>query len=550
MSKINIKFRGTNYKINKNMTLEDFLKIINHNYKNAVIGVIDNSIKELNTPLIKDCTVDYFDLTNNNGQKVYKRSLSFLFIKATKDVLQEAKVELCHTLSKGQYCLIHNTNRFNDEMLVKIKNRMIELVKENLPFVKTKLNRKEAISLFKKTNRYEKIKLLENIDKETVNIYNLDGYKDYFYGYLVPSTGYLKLFDIKRENEGVVLLLPDKNNPDILKEYKQQPKLLSVFTETKNWAKIMNINLVGDLNEQISKGKYGEIIRTVEALQETKISKIAEQIAKDREKKIVLIAGPSSSGKTSFSKRLEIQLKVNGISSIPISMDDYFVNRDKTPLNKEGNYDFESIYALDLELFNNHIKQLLNGEEVEIPSYNFQTGKREYNGHKVKLKENEILIFEGIHGLNPLLTSSIEDKSKFKIYVSPLTQLNLDYHNRISTTDCRLIRRIVRDNKFRGYSAEKTIEMWSNVRRGEENNIFPYQEEADAIFNSTLIYEISILKKYVEPLLKNVDKNSPSHIEAHRLLNFIQYFKSIDDELDIPPTSIIKEFIGGSRIVD
>lgn len=550
MSKINIKFRGTNYKINKNMTLEDFLKIINHNYKNAVIGVIDNSIKELNTPLIKDCTVDYFDLTNNNGQKVYKRSLSFLFIKATKDVLQEAKVELCHTLSKGQYCLIHNTNRFNDEMLVKIKNRMIELVKENLPFVKTKLNRKEAISLFKKTNRYEKIKLLENIDKETVNIYNLDGYKDYFYGYLVPSTGYLKLFDIKRENEGVVLLLPDKNNPDILKEHKQQPKLLSVFTETKNWAKIMNINLVGDLNEQISKGKYGEIIRTVEALQETKISKIAEQIAKDREKKIVLIAGPSSSGKTSFSKRLEIQLKVNGISSIPISMDDYFVNRDKTPLNKEGNYDFESIYALDLELFNNHIKQLLNGEEVEIPSYNFQTGKREYNGHKVKLKENEILIFEGIHGLNPLLTSSIEDKSKFKIYVSPLTQLNLDYHNRISTTDCRLIRRIVRDNKFRGYSAEKTIEMWSNVRRGEENNIFPYQEEADAIFNSTLIYEISILKKYVEPLLKNVDKNSPSHIEAHRLLNFIQYFKSIDDELDIPPTSIIKEFIGGSRIVD
>lgn len=550
MSKINIKFRGTNYKINKNMTLEDFLKIINHNYKNAVIGVIDNSIKELNTPLIKDCTVDYFDLTNNNGQKVYKRSLSFLFIKATKDVLQEAKVELCHTLSKGQYCLIHNTNRFNDEMLVKIKNRMIELVKENLPFVKTKLNRKEAISLFKKTNRYEKIKLLENIDKETVNIYNLDGYKDYFYGYLVPSTGYLKLFDIKRENEGVVLLLPDKNNPDILKEHKQQPKLLSVFTETKNWAKIMNINLVGDLNEQISKGKYGEIIRTVEALQETKISKIAEQIAKDREKKIVLIAGPSSSGKTSFSKRLEIQLKVNGISSIPISMDDYFVNRDKTPLNKEGNYDFESIYALDLELFNNHIKQLLNGEEVEIPSYNFQTGKREYNGHKVKLKENEILIFEGIHGLNPLLTSSIEDKSKFKIYVSPLTQLNLDYHNRISTTDCRLIRRIVRDNKFRGYSAEKTIEMWNNVRRGEENNIFPYQEEADAIFNSTLIYEISILKKYVEPLLKNVDKNSPSHIETHRLLNFIQYFKSIDDELDIPPTSIIKEFIGGSRIVD
>lgn len=550
MSKINIKFRGTNYKINKNMTLEDFLKIINHNYKNAVIGVIDNSIKELNTPLIKDCTVDYFDLTNNNGQKVYKRSLSFLFIKATKDVLKEAKVELCHTLSKGQYCLIHNTNRFNDEMLVKIKNRMIELVKENLPFVKTKLNRKEAISLFKKINRYEKIKLLENIDKETVNIYNLDGYKDYFYGYLVPSTGYLKLFDIKRENEGVVLLLPDKNNPDILKEHKQQPKLLSVFTETKNWAKIMNINLVGDLNEQISKGKYGEIIRTVEALQETKISKIAEQIAKDREKKIVLIAGPSSSGKTSFSKRLEIQLKVNGISSIPISMDDYFVNRDKTPLNKEGNYDFESIYALDLELFNNHIKQLLNGEEVEIPSYNFQTGKREYNGHKVKLKENEILIFEGIHGLNPLLTSSIEDKSKFKIYVSPLTQLNLDYHNRISTTDCRLIRRIVRDNKFRGYSAEKTIEMWNNVRRGEENNIFPYQEEADAIFNSTLIYEISILKKYVEPLLKNVDKNSPSHIEAHRLLNFIQYFKSIDDELDIPPTSIIKEFIGGSRIVD
>lgn len=547
---INIEFKEKTYKVKKNTTLEEFLRMSNYEYKNAVVGVVNNSIKELNTELTEDCFIDFFDLTNINGQKVYKRSLSFLFIKATKDILQEAKVELCHTLSKGQYCLINNTDRFNDDTLLKIKNRMVELINEDLPFTKTTLNRKEAINLFKKTKRYEKIKLLENIEKDDVNIYILDGYKDYFYGYLVPSTGYLKLFDLVREDEGVVLLLPDKNNPDKLKKHNPQPKLLNVFTETKNWAKIMKINLVGDLNEQISDGKYGEIIRTIEALQETKISKIAEQIANDCEKKVILIAGPSSSGKTSFSRRLAIQLKVNGLNAIPISMDDYFVDRDKTPVGEDGKFDFESIYALDLDFFNKQLSQLLNGEEIELPAFNFQKGVREFNGNKVKLDKNQIVILEGIHGLNPLLTSSIDDNSKFKIYVSPITQLNLDYHNRISTTDCRLIRRIVRDNKFRGHSAEKTIEMWDNVRKGEEKNIFPYQEEADAIFNTTLIYEISVLKKYIEPLLKNVDVNHKSYIEANRILKFIEYFKDIEDELDIPPTSIIKEFIGGSRIVD
>lgn len=547
---INIKFKGNIYSIESRTTLEDFFKTIITDYTDIIIGVINNSIKELNTVITEDCTVDYFDLKDVNGQKVYKRSLSFLFIKATKDIMQEAKVELCHTLSKGQYCLINNTDRFNDDMLLKIKKRMNELIEEDLPFIKTTLSRKEAIDLFKKTKRYEKIKLLENIEKEKVNIYSLDGYKDYFYGYLVPSTKYLKLFDLVREDEGVVLLVPERKNPKNLKKHNPQPKLLNVFTETKDWAKIMKINLVGDLNEQITNGKYGDIIRTVEALQETKISKIAEQIANNSEKKVVLIAGPSSSGKTSFSRRLAIQLKVNGLNAIPISMDDYFVDRDKTPLNEEGKPDFESIYALDLEFFNKQLKELLSGGEVELPTFNFQKGIREFSGSKVRLKENDILIFEGIHGLNPLLTSSIDEKSKFKIYVSPLTQLNLDYHNRISTTDCRIIRRIVRDNKFRGHSAERTIELWDNVRNGEEKNIFPYQEEADAMFNSTLIYEISVLKKYIEPLLRSVDRNSISYIESNRLLKFIEYFKSIDDELDIPPTSIIKEFIGGSRIVD
>lgn len=549
MDTIKIKFKEDNYIVNKGITLSELLKKINHNFKDAVIGVINNEIKELNEKIYSDSTIDYFDLTTINGQKVYKRSLSFLFIKATKDVLQEAKVELCHTLSNGQYCVIHNTNRFNDKILFKIKKRMIELVKMDLPFEKTVLKKEKAISLFNKMNRKEKSKLLETIDKEFVSIYSLDGYKDYFYSYLVPSTGYLKNFDLIKEDKGVVLLLPDKNNPNNLKNYKYQPKLLRIFQETKDWANIMNINLVGDLNKQIKEGKYGEIIRTIEALQETKISKIAEQIAFNKEKKVILIAGPSSSGKTSFSKRLATQLKVNGLTAIPISMDDYFVDRDKTPLGEDGKYDFENIYAIDIDLFNKDLSNLLAGKEIELPVFNFEKGKREYRGNKIKLEENQIIILEGIHGLNPLLTSSIEEKSKYKIYISPLTQLNLDYHNRISTTDCRLIRRIVRDNKFRGHSAEKTIEMWDNVRKGEEKNIFPYQEEANAIFNSTLIYEISILKKYIIPLLKEVSKSSPSYIEAHRLLKFIEYFIDIEDELDIPPNSIIKEFIGGSRIV-
>lgn len=546
---INVTINGTKHEYKSGIKLEDISNDFQSSKKNIVLALVNNEVKELTSIIEDNCEIKFLDLKTTNGQKVYKRSLSFLFIKAMHDVLNEAKVELCHTLSKGQYCLISNTIRFNKDIVKKINEKMIEIVNMDMPFTKNRLSRKEAIELFKKINREDKVSLFKNIDKDFVNIYELDGYRDYFYGYLVPSTRYLKNFSLVYENDGVVLMLPRKENPDELEKYRYQPKLLKVFQETKDWSKIMGVHLVGDLNELIAKEEYPELIRTVEALHETKIAKIAEIIANHPTKRrVILIAGPSSSGKTSFSKRLAIQLKVNGLKPVAISLDDYFVEREKTPIDEHGEYDFESINSLDMKLFNEDLNKLLKGEEVELPFYNFKRGKREYNGHKLRIDKDQPLILEGIHGLNPLLTSTIPDEIKFKIYVSPLTQLNLDNHNRISTTDSRLLRRIVRDNQFRGHGAQNTIKMWESVRRGEEKNIFPYQEEADAMFNSTLIYEISVLKKYAVPLLSTITKNEEGYIEANRLLKFIQYFKTIDEELDIPSTSILREFIGGSRI--
>ncbi|WP_114638064.1 nucleoside kinase [Desulfolucanica intricata] len=551
MKKINILINGSTYEYDSGVILEDISKDFGNNPIGSVLlGIVNNRLRSLTYKIEEDAEVRFLDLSTTDGQKTYKRSLSFLFIKAVHDVLEEAQVELCHTLSKGQYCIIKNYPNFNEQDVKTIKERMQELVEQNIPFIREELPVEQALTIFKDTNREEKIHLFKNINKEFINIYTLGDYKDYFYGYLVPSTGYLRLFDLVLEDQGVVLLCPKKSNPSELTKHMYQPKLLKVFRETKDWAQIMGVNYVGDLNQIIVDKEYPELIRTVEALHENKIIKIADEIISNPKKgKIVLIAGPSSSGKTSFSRRLAIQLKVNRLKPVTISLDDYFVNREDTPLDENGQYDFESINALDLELFNYHLKKLIEGEEVELPNFNFKTGKREFNGHRLKIGENQPIIIEGIHGLNNLLTSSIAEESKFKIYISPLTQPNLDYHNRISTTDCRLIRRIVRDHQFRGYDAKSTIKRWDSVRKGEEKYIFPFQEEADAIFNSTLIYELAVLKKYVVPLLKAINEDEEGFIEAKRLLKFIMYFRDIKEELDIPPTSILREFIGGSRIV-
>lgn len=546
---IRISIEGKEYLLDKPMTLELIIKKYISEPNTIVLAAVNNRIRELNFIVEEDCRIKFIDLTSTHGQKTYKTSLSFLFIKAMNDLYPEVEVELCHTLSKGQYCVLKNIKDFNQEHIKRIKDYMMELVKADLPFVKKQLPILEAMELFQRINRPEKIHLLKNITKEYVNVYDFDGYIDYFYNYLVPSTGYIKVFDIVPEEEGVVLLLPKKRNPLQISEHVYQPKLLKVFNETKAWSRIMGVGYVGDLNQMIVDGTYPELIRTCEALHENKIAKIADEIA-SKKKRIILIAGPSSSGKTSFSKRLSLQLKVNGLLPISISLDDYFIERDNLIPDEFGKRDFESIYALDIEYFNYDLKELLLGNEIDLPTYNFVTGKREYRGQKLRINAEQPIVIEGIHGLNPILTASVPEEDKFKIYVCPITQLNLDYHNRISSTDGRCLRRIVRDFQFRGKDARGTINMWPDVRNGEEKNIIPFTEEADATFNTTLVYELAVLKKYAVPLLKTIGEDEPEFIEANRLLRYLEYIRDIEIELDIPPTSIIREFIGGSRLLD
>lgn len=543
---ITITYKNTTFTLENPLTIEEFINKFNLCKNNTIyVGATINNIpQDLKYIIKKNSILELIDTSSTLGQKIYKNSLSFLFLKAVYDVLNKSSVSLCHTISKGQYCEINGYENISSDIINKIKTRMNELVSLDLPFTKNIYTKEDAIDLFTSIKKYDHVELLNTMYKETVNIYTLDNYITYFNDYIVPSTGYLKTFDIVSEDTGLVLLCPTKSDPTIVQKHVTQPKLLKSFRETKKWGEIMGVSNVSDLNKKILNGEHSELVRTVESLQEKKIADIAQTIF-DLNKRVILIAGPSSSGKTTTSKRVENQLKVLGLKPVSISLDDYFINRDSTPLDEFGKKDYESIYALDLEQFNTDICRLLNGEEVELPSYNFIKGIREYKGNKIKINSNQPIILEGIHGLNPLLTRDISDSDKFKIYISPITQLNLDNHNRLSSTDCRLMRRIVRDFNFRGNSAESTFEMWDSVRRGEEKNIFPYQEEADVIINSTLIYEVPILKKYIEPLLIAVTTKSPYYVEAKRLLNTLAYFTILNDEKDIPITSIIKEFIGG-----
>ncbi|MGG7178022.1 nucleoside kinase [Clostridium paraputrificum] len=479
------------------------------------------------------------------GWKVYSRTLQFIFIKSALELFPNSKIIIEHSISKGLFSEIHKDEPVTVEEINEIKDKMIDLINRDCKINKVEVTRKKAIEIFEDYEMSDKVKLLKQSNFETVKLYELEGRYDYFYGQMAYSTGVIKAFDLIPYNHGLVLRNPTEEDVTVLPEFNEQKRLASIFYETEKWLNILGVGEVGDLNQKVLNNELRDLILVSEALHEKKIAYIADNIVNREEVKVVLIAGPSSSGKTTFANRLGIQLRVNGVIPIPISLDDYFINRDETPKDENGEYDFESINAIDLKQFNSDLKGLLNGEEVEIPSYNFKTGKREWIGHKLKLPSNGVIVIEGIHGLNPLLTGEILDKNKFKIYISALTQLNLDNHNRIATTDVRKVRRIVRDFLSRDYGAEDTLLMWPSIRRGEKKNIFIFQEEADVMFNSTLVYELCVLKTYAIKELEKIKPGSPVYNEAVRLRAFLNFFEEIKFE-DVPGNSLLREFIGGS----
>ncbi|MBS5786773.1 MAG: nucleoside kinase [Clostridioides difficile] len=550
---LNIDGSEKQYKLEENslgIPLKKIAEDFEDEHKGKIcIASVDNKLRELNYNIAKDCVIKFIDTTEEDGKRVYFRVLSFVLVMACKELFGDGKVVIEHSLSKGLYCEVHTGRELNKNDLENIKRLMQEKIDKNYDIEKIEMSRDEAIKIFNDNKLYSKAELLKYKDYDSTTVYKCGDYIDHYYGYMLPSTGDVAVFNVELHNRGLILFGPNKNNKTVPTNYVSQPKLASIYYETEQWSKLMGIDKVVSLNKIVENNEYGDIIRTVEALHEKKLAQIADEISENN-KRIILIAAPSSSGKTSFANRLSIHLRVNNLNPISISLDNYFVDREYTPLDVFGNFDFESIYAIDLDKFNSDLKKLLDGEAIQEIKFDFKTGKRIYTDKTIQIEKNQPIILEGIHGLNPMLTESIDDNEKFKIYLSALTQINLDNHNRIPTTDLRLIRRIVRDHNFRGYSAEKTIIQWESVRRGEKKNIFPYQEEADVIFNSACVYELSVLKGFVKPLLEEIDTSSEAYIESNRLLNFLQYFVGLEDTSDIPSTSILREFIGGSKIVE
>ena len=513
-----------------------------------VLALKNGKLTELFKKVTGDCEVEFLTTKTSPGIEAYRRSATLIMLKAFYDIVGNKNIEkisVQYSLSKGYYCTFKGNATLNQQLLDEVKTRMDQIVSDDMPINKRSISTRSAMNLFKRHKMYDKEKLFNFRRASKVNIYSLKGFEDYFYGYMVPRTGYVKHYALHLYDEGFVLQLPVRENPNVVPEFKPQKKLFNVLKESEKWSETLKIDTVGALNEKISKGEIKDIILVAEALQEKKIAEIATMIANQGDKKLIMVAGPSSSGKTSFSHRLSIQLRANGLTPHPIAVDDYFVNRDKTPRDENGNYNFEVLDAIDVEQFNKDMLDLLAGKTVQMPTYNFITGKREYKGNTLTLGEDDILVIEGIHCLNDKLSYALPKESKFKIYISALTQLNIDEHNRIPTTDGRLIRRMVRDARTRGISAAETISRWQSVRNGEESYIFPFQEEADVMFNSALIYELSVLKQFAEPLLFGIPKESPEYIEAKRLLKFLDYFLGVDTE-DIPKNSLVREFVGGS----
>ena len=514
-----------------------------------VSAKVNNKVESLTFRVYNNKDVEFLDLCSSSGMRTYVRSLFFVLYKAVEDLYPNGNIVLEHPISKGYYCQLKLDRSIGLDDVQRIKQRMKEIIAEDLPFERFEKHTDEVVELFRQKGMNDKVQLLETSGNLYSYYYTLGDTIDYYYGSLLPSTGYLHLFDLVKYYDGLLLQVPNRSNPSKLEEMLKQEKMLEVLKEHRQWNQILGIGTVGDFNKACNAGYATELINVSEALQEKRISQIADEIYHRSQKgqpvKLILISGPSSSGKTTFSKRLSVQLMANGLKPYPVSLDDYFVNRVDTPKDENGNYDYESLYALDLDFFNQQLQALLNGEEVELPRFNFNTGMREMSGQRLKVDDNMILILEGIHALNPELTPHIPAESKFKIYVSALTTILLDNHNYIPTTDNRLLRRIIRDYKYRGYSAEETISRWPSVRAGEEKWIFPFQENADVMFNSALLFELAIIKDYAEPILRKVPNNRPEYSEAYRLRKFLEYFIPLQDK-ELPPTSLLREFLGGS----
>ncbi|MFU2375675.1 nucleoside kinase [Phocaeicola plebeius] len=514
-----------------------------------VSAKVNNKVESLDFRVYYNKDIEFLDITSSSGMRTYVRSLFFILVKAVEELYPQGSISLEHPISKGYFCKLHIDRTIGLDDVQRIKQKMQEIIAADIPYTRTESHTEEVVRLFEKRGMMDKARLLDTYGQLYSYYYQLGDTVDCYYSSLVPSTGYIRLFDIVKYYDGLLLRIPSRENPTKLEEVVKQEKMLEVFQEYHRWNQILGISTVGDLNVACNEGHATDLINVSEALQEKKIAQIADEIThRDQDGKrvkLVLISGPSSSGKTTFSKRLSIQLMTNGLKPYPISLDDYFVNRNDTPLDENGKHDFESLDAVDLPFFEEQLSTLLNGGEVELPRYNFTTGKREMSGKKLRIDEHMILIIEGIHALNPALTPHIPNENKYKVYVSALTTILLDNHNYIPTTDNRLLRRIIRDYKYRNYSAEETIARWPSVREGEEKWIFPYQENADAMFNSALLFELAVLKDYVEPVLRKVPNRCPEYSEAHRLLRFLNYFVSVQDK-ELPPTSLLREFLGGS----
>ena len=504
----------------------------------------NNEIKPLNYCFEHDGVTEPVTLRQHEGKRIYVRGLLYIMAMAIEEIYPTALLTVNYQLSNAMLCHIENMS-VTEEMIENIDKKMREIIDRDIPIEKRQMSKEEAEEFYKTHHTLKGRLQLSTSKTGEVSLYYCDQYFNYFYGVMPVSTGYMKVYEIQKYGDAILLRYPSTSNPNELQRFEDNPKLVATLDDYEKIHTVLNINTVYKLNKEIEEGKIAEDILIDEALHEKKIANIADDILKRRGVKVILIAGPSSSGKTTFAQRLGIQLKINGLKPVTISVDNYFVERDENPKDEQGNFDFECIEAIDLKLFNEHLIKLLNGEEIEMPSFDFTNGTKVFNGNKMKLHDNEILVIEGIHCLNDRLTELIPREQKYKIYISALTVLNLDYHNRISTTDTRLVRRIVRDHQFRGYSALHTLKMWYSVRKGEEKNIFPYQEEADSMFNSSLIYELGALKDYAMPLLEEIDNTVPEYAEAKRLYSFLNYFKSIPTE-DIPSHSLIREFIGGS----
>lgn len=546
--KYRVQIDGTTYTYDEGTTFEKIANDFQNRYEHRIVlGCEGYRLFELKKVLKRDIALKFITTGDSIGNKTYKRSMCLMMVKAIHDICDHdnsCKVRIDFSVDKGYYCTVAGNVEVNEEFLARVKNRMLEMVAAKMPIEKRTVHTDEAIALFKQHGMHDKERLFEYRRVSKVNIYSMNEFEDYYYGYMVPDASYLPYFELYLYGEGFVIQMPETSNPTVVPPFRPRQKLFQVLNESSKWGDMLGIQTVADLNEAVTKGNLQETILVQEALQEKKIGDIARTIVDRGNVKFILIAGPSSSGKTTFSHRLSIQLRAHGMIPHPIAVDNYFVNREDTPKDKDGNYNYECLEAIDVKQFNQDLTDLLEGKDVALPIFNFKTGRREYNGQTKKLGEHDVLVIEGIHCLNDALTYKLPKENKFKVYISALTQLNIDEHNRIPTTDGRLLRRMVRDARTRGTNARKTIAMWPSVRRGEEENIFPYQEEADVMFNSALIYELAVLKQYAEPVLFGIEKDCEEYIEAKRLLKFLDYFVGIGSE-HVPANSLLKEFIGG-----